>query len=262
MRFIHVRAGGRLLALLGTAACLGVMAPPAAASSFGTGCQQDFQNEWQSNLSYVWARCAGLNNRLDDTDSKAFYFNLHNAKWWWENAGDQLTLDTVDLFYASSHGGGWSDKSVWAMWDQNMLADSSQMRLGDEATGLSIFATYACETMKFNDGMLWTRMGPLFRGGLRYAAGSHDLLYDAWTTDETGEDFAGELQSGKSIKYSWKDGNGDWYVDNDVTVMATGATSDDCVNRRDNMTWQNFNVFPRLRDGQNAWLCRSSWDNL
>ena len=237
-------------------------APAAAAARFGTGCQSDFQNGWQTTLSEVWNRCGWFNNELDDTDTKVFYYNLHNAKWWWETGGDQLTLDNVSLFYASTHGGGWATRSVWAMWDNGQLADSSNMRLGDEATGLSILATYSCETLKFNDGKMWTRMGPIFRGGLRYAAGSHDKLYDGVTTNETGEDFADDLQHSNTIKYSWKDANSDWWVDNDVTVMATGTSKANCESRRDTMKWQNFTTYPRLRDGQIAYYCYTYWDNL
>src|SRR5690554_3589528 len=78
----------------------------AEAARFGTGCQADYQNNWQNELPNVWKRCGWFNNELDDTDTKVFYYNLHNAKWWWETGGDQITLDNVNLFYASTHGGG------------------------------------------------------------------------------------------------------------------------------------------------------------
>jgi Family of unknown function (DUF6345) len=261
---VHVRNRICLRALLVAAIFMALTAAPAAAYRFGTGCQSDYQNDWQTRLAYVWARCEGFNNRLDDSDTKVFYYDLHNAKWWWENAGDQTTLDNVDLFYANTHGGAWSnpDWSSWPMWDQNQRADSRQMRLGDEATGLSIFATYVCLTLKYNDGKLWNRMGPIFRGGLRYAAGSHDLVWDGYTTDHNGADFAADLQGGKSLKYAWKDSNGDWYLDQDIMVMATGASPSDCEGRRNYMTWQNFNLLPRLKDGQITHYCYSSWDNL
>jgi len=237
-------------------------APAAAQARFGAMCQADFQNNWQATLSYVWNRCGGFCDELDDTDTKVFYYNLHGAECAWESGCDQSYLDNVNLFYASTHGGAWSDRSVWAMWNQNVLADSTNMRLGDEAYGLSILATYACKTLKIDDGKGWTRMGPIFRGGLRYAAGSHDLLYDGYTTDETGEDFADNLQSSDTIKYSWKDGNSDWNVDNDAAVMAVGADSSECASRRDNMKWQNYTSYRRLRDGAIGYYCWTTWDNL
>lgn len=241
---------------------MGFTNPVWAKARFGTGCQKEYQNGWQDTLSYSWNRCGWFNDELDDTDTKVFYYNLHNAKWWWEEGGDAGTLDNVNLFYASTHGGAWGDISVWAMWDQNLLADSSRMRLGNNSYGLSILATYSCETLKFNDGKMWTRMGSIFRGGLRIAVGSHDKLYDGITTDETGEDFADNLQKGHSIKWSWKDGVSDWATSQDATVMATGTNQANCESRRDNMTWQNYTSYPRLRDGAIGYYCGWYWDNL
>ena len=256
--WLHRLAIQAALAVCGIVLGVGV----ATAARFGTGCQEEYQNNWQNELHYVWERCSGFNNELDDTDTKVFYYNLHGAKWWWESGGDQLTLDNVNLFYASTHGGGWWSSSVWAMWDQNQLADSANMRLGDESYGTSIFSTYACETLKFNDGRMWVRMGPIMRGGVRYATGSHDKLYDSITTDETGEDYADNLQKSHTIKYAWKDGNSDWWHDQDVTVMATGTNSANCASRRDNMKWQNYNSYPRLRDGQIGYYCYWYWNNI
>lgn len=233
-----------------------------AAARFGTGCQSDYENNWRDELPHVWKRCGWFNNELDDTDTKVFYYNLHDAKWWWETGGDQLTLDNVNLFYASTHGGGWSDRSVWTMWNKNTRADSTQMRLGDESYGLSILATYACETLKFNDGKMWTRMGAIFRGGLRIALGSHDKLYDSITTDETGEDFADNLQKKHTIQYAWKDANSDWATSQDVAVMATGNSAASCASRRDNMTWQNYTSYGRLRDGAITYYCYRYWSDL
>lgn len=234
-----------------------------ARARFGTMCQSDFQNGWCNTLPNVWNHCASFNNELDDTDTKVFYYNLHGAKWTWEQGGDSNFLDGVNLFYANTHGGGWSDKSVWAMWNDGVTADSIKMRLGDNNFGLSILATYACETLKFDDGKMWTRMGPIFRGGLRIAVGSHDKVYDSTTTDEVGEDFADNLQGSNTIKYSWKDAVSDWYVDNDATIMSTGKDKADCENRRDNMKWQNYSSgYPRLRDNQIGWYCYWYWNNL
>ncbi|HKO89075.1 MAG TPA: DUF6345 domain-containing protein, partial [Burkholderiales bacterium] len=109
---------------------------------------------------------------------------------------------------------------------------------------------------------MWTRMGAIFRGGLRIATGSHDKLYDSLTTDEVGEDYADNLQDGDKIKYAWADANSDWNTDQDVTVMATGSSSSNCQSRRDNMKWQNFSSYGRLRDGAITHYCRTSWQNL
>lgn len=256
--------GGSVLSLALAVGLAWIVLPDSAEAQarFGTGCQKSYENGWQTTLDHVWKRCGWFNDELDDTDHKIFYFDLHGAEWWWEGPGDQLSLDNVHLFYSSTHGGAWSTKSVWAMWDDGSLASSADMRLGDESYGLSIFSTYACKTLKFSDDKMWARMGPIFRGGLRYATGSHDLLYDSVTTDETGEDFADDLQKGKSIRFAWKDANSDWWVDNDVTVMTTGTDSSNCLSRRSGMKWQNFGGYARLRDGKIGWYCYTYWNNL
>ena len=231
----------------------------ANAGRFGTECQRDYQNGWRATLDHSWERCSWFNDELNDTDTQVYYYDLHGAKPWWENTNE---LDQVNLVYVNTHGGGWSDKSVWSMWDSFTRADSLAMRLGDQSYGASIFSTYACETLKFNDGKQWTRMGNIFRGGLRIATGSHDKVYDSVTTNEVGEDYADNLQKQLTIKYAWKDGNSDWYVDQDITVMATGTNQSSCHARRDNMKWQNFTSYSRLRDGQIGWYCYTYWDNL
>lgn len=231
----------------------------AEAGRFGTMCQSDFQNGWLPTLPYVWDRCSGFNNELDDYDSKVFYYNLHGAKWAWENNGDQYYPETVNLFYASTHGGGWYDRSVWAMWDQSTNADSTNMRLGDESWQTMILSTYSCETLKFDDGRMWVRMGPIFRGGLYIATGSYETFYDGWTTDETGVDYADDLQHGWLIKDAWADGNSDWYVDNDIAVMTVGTDSNDCWYRMNHMTWQNIAGFPRRRDNGIGYYCYNYW---
>jgi len=250
----------KLAVFLALALCCG---HTLARARFGTAGQKEFQNGWLTTISYAWNHCTWFNNELDDTDTKVFYYNLHGAKWWWEEGGDQLTLDNVNLFYAITHGGAWSDRSVWAMWDQYQHAESTSMRLGDESYGLSILATYCCETLKFNDGNMWTRMGWIFRGGLRIAVGSHDTLNDGYTTDEVGEDFADNLQKRNTIKWSWKDAVSDWYASQDATVMSVGRDKADAEYRRDTMKWQNYiSGYPRLRDGQIGYYCYWYWNNL
>lgn len=234
-----------------------------AAAWFATECQQSFQGGHASSLPYTWTRCSKFNQELNDTDYHYYYWNLVGAKPRWEKTWDESALDDVDLVYATTHGGAWDEgQSVWTMWDWEVVADSRAMRLGDEAWQLSILATYACNTLKHDDGLAWSRMGPIFDGGLRYALGSHDKVWAAWTTDEVGEDFADGLQKGKTLRYAWKDGNSDWDSAQDITVMTTGATSADCSNRRVGMKWQNFPSYPRLRDWEAQYICWTRWDDL
>ncbi|MBN1206699.1 MAG: hypothetical protein JXB05_17585 [Myxococcaceae bacterium] len=227
-------------------------------AKFGTLCQSDYQNNWRTKLPYVWNRCGWFNNELDDTDTKSFYWNLHGAKSLFEGGNDHNSTETVNLVYASTHGGAWSDTATYTMWDQNQRAFTKDMRLGNESVGLSILATYACETLK-DDGKLPLRWAPTMRGGLRYVTGSFDKVYDSFTTDEQGEVFADELQHKAKIKYAWRDSVSDAWTDEDAAVMSTGTSESNCFYRLNNMTWQNYPSFPRLRDNEIKYYCRTFW---
>lgn len=227
-----------------------------AQARFGAYCQADFQNGWQNALPHVWNTCSNFNDELDDTDYSIFYWNLHGAKSFWETPNDQLYMDNVNLVWTDTHGGTTSTDAIWAMWDQNSLAVSNNIMLGNESYGLSIWANYACDTLK-NDGKIWTRWATTFSAGLRYVAGSHDKVYSGTTLDDVGEDFADELQSSATIKYAWRDGASDWWQDQDLAVMSFGNSSSDACARKDNMKWQNYPSFPR-RNSPTNW-CRTYW---
>jgi hypothetical protein len=234
---------------------------------FGTRCQAEYQNDWQNELPYMWNRCGWFVDELDDTDTSVFYFNLHGSRTKYSTCdGCSTGVDAVSLMYTGTHGGAKDrDDVVLAMWNDGSLAASvaDAWRLGDEATGTSFMAMYSCETLSNGDSnaAMKNRWRATFRGGLRIALGSHDKLYDGITTDEVGEDFADDLQDGKSAKWAWFDANGDWATDQDVRVLATGTGSSNCASRRDGIKWQNFTSFNRLRDGNLAWWCWSTIDN-
>ncbi len=253
----------RFLALA-TGLMAGSVGEARAQAWFATECQRSFQNDWLPPTIAAWDICGGFNAELNDTDHQYYYYNLQGAQWRWHDAGDQIFMDDVDLLYAGTHGGQTQsgDSSVWGMWDHQQYAYSSSMRLGDEAWRLSVLATYACKTLKTSDGKHWTRMGPIFRGGLRYALGSHDQVAGGINTDEVGEDFADGLQKQKSFRYAWKEGNSDWWADQDLTAMTTGANATDCHNRRSGMKWQNFPYYAQLRDEQVGWVCWTKWDDI
>jgi Family of unknown function (DUF6345) len=239
-----------------------------AAAHFGTLCQADYQNNWKNTLPYSWDRCGWFNDELDDTDIFDFYWNLHGARTLYSSCDGcaGMGADTVSLLYTNTHGGALNDTDARiAMWDQNVRArtNTDSWRLGDESIRLSILALYACETLTSADSssQLADRWRNTFRGGLRMALGSHDKLYDSVTTNEVGEDFADNLQDGDTIKWAWFDGNGDWYEDQDVKVLASGTDSSNCSSRKNDMKWQNFGSFPRLRDGSVGWFCSSRIDN-
>lgn len=242
-------------------ACAGAQEASAAAW-FAVECTQGYQHNWEKTLPYSWARCNGFRHELDDTDQQYYAYNLDGARDRWEDAADQWFVDDVDLVYANTHGGADAVESYWSMWNQDTWAETPYMRLGDESWQLSVLATYSCKTLKINDDLAWQRMGAVFSGGLRFALGSHHTVWAGWTTDEVGEDFADNLQKKKSFRYSWKDGNSDWDVAQDITIMTTGTSVANCQARRAGMTWQNFPSYPRLRDWQIQRICWDHWDNL
>ncbi len=223
----------------------------------GVACQKSYQNNWQSTLNYAWKNCSGFVNEIGNNQ---FYYNLAGAKPYWETPLDQYEPETVDIYYSETHGGAGDGRAIWAMWDQGALADSRNMWLGNENQGLSIFSTYSCATLKHDD--IIGRYKSIMKGGLRYTTGSHDKFYDGSTTDEVGEDYADNLNDGDSIRYAWRDGVSDWYVNQDATVMTTGTTASDCSYRRANMKWTNYNSFSRRNSSNIGYYCWTWWDNL
>ena len=263
----------RFISLLVLALAAVMLAPAKAdAAIFGTRCQSDFQNGWSVTLPEVWDRCAWFNDELDDTDQKAFYFNLHGAHFKF-TACDECSAgpDSVHLLYVDSHGGANPGNAGIFMWDQRSIAITPRdgMRYGDENVGLAILAQYLCKTLSVDShANIVARWIPVFRGGMIMATGSHDLVWDGVTTDEVGEDFADDLQSRKTVANSWFDANSDWDADQGLAVFATGSSltgahnpEADCAFRRDRLTWQNFGQFARWRDDQVEWICFSKIDD-
>ncbi|WP_437568619.1 DUF6345 domain-containing protein [Sorangium sp. So ce542] len=229
---------------------------------FGTYCQVLFENDWQDEVIDGWDRCSAFNDELDDTDTKVFYWNLQGAKPFWEGASDQVYVEDVNLMFTNTHGGGWTNSAVYAMWDDGDLVHSTDLRWGNEGHGLSIFASYACETLKYSDDRTWHRWNAAMKGGLRIILGSHDEVWNSDTTDEIGEDFADNIQGGQSLRNAWKDALSDWNHDQDVTAVSFGNSLADCESRRDGMTWQNYTSYPRRRDGDVTHWCYVAWENL
>jgi hypothetical protein len=227
---------------------------------FGTECQQTYENNWIGEVYQAWDRCGGFDSKMAATDNRAFYYDLNGAQYYWHDSGDQYELDAVDILFANTHGGVDAGNSYWWMWNQGVTADVQSMRLGDEATGMKVFAHWACNTLYWTDGNIWNRWWKAMSGGLIMSLGSHDIVYNGPTTDEVGEDFASNLQNGWTIKSAWNDVLNDWAVDNDGTVLATGANQSNCTARRDNTKWTT--LAPVLRDGQIGYYCYSYWTDL
>jgi hypothetical protein len=239
----------------------GLMAAAAAdAGEFGTRCQRAYQSGWLETMDYQYNRCEGFNSRLDDNNTKLFYLNLRFGSGFTTNDGLSSSggVDTVDIFYVATHGSVSDTDATLALKPVDTFTSSLTWRFGNNSNQVAIFSQYACFTLKI-DGKGWARWVNAFKGGLYLATGSHNFLYDGWTTDDTGEDYADNLTHGKTVKWAWFDGNYDHHADQDVAIYASSSGPlGECRVRRDFMTGQNINAFPRFRDSSMNRIC-ASW---
>ena len=245
-------------------------AAPAHAGTFGTRCAQKFQNNWQKEVWYGTERCQLLTDQLSQTDTSLFQASMKGDQMGFtilDGVSVVSGVDSVDLFYVNTHGGAFkapyieADDANLAFFEKDTLTQSSTWRFGNNNHKARIFSQYACETMRL-DTHTWNRWNKAFKGGLYIATGSHALLYESISTNETGEDYAENLQDGLSVKWAWFDGNADWNAHQGVAVYASSSGNlSVCVDRLNLMTWQNINFFGRLRDGNMNRLCASWIDN-
>lgn len=226
--------------------------------NFGAWCQADYQNGWLPTLPYSWNHCQGLIDQMSQTVPKLFYWNLHGAKPFLEGSLDQVWTEAADFVYVKTHGSAGMTSASYAMWDKNVNAFTTSMTLGNESRGTSILSTHACETLK-DDGKIPTRWAATLNGGLRIVTGSFATVYDGWTTDDVGADYASDLQDGDTVAEAWKDGASDWYTSSDLGVLATGTSKTNCFARLDGMKFQNFSAFPQLHAETIGFFCRRFW---
>jgi hypothetical protein len=228
---------------------------------FGVLCQKEYQNGWQDTLSWSWNHCQGLVDELSSTDTKKFYWNLKDKKSRIETPNDQDLVETVDLLYLKGHGGITSDATSawWPMWNDGVGAFTINMALGNEAHGLSILSAHSCDTLYNGDKLMSSRWKKTLRGGVRYVTGAWDTMWDGWTTDEVGEDYADDLQDGLPFHEAWPDATSDWYATQYQAVLATGADKADCLSRLYFMSWKNYDQFPRLANNAIHKWCMTQW---
>ncbi len=220
------------------------------AMPFGTMCQADFQNNWQTTLGWTWNRCGGFNSVFSQIATQVFYYNLVGLKPYIETTWDAWGADSVEFLYMSTHGGAFNGTAAYAMWDQNQLAYTTSMRFDV----LSMLSTYACKTLQL-DGQVWSRWFPAMAGGLSITAGSHGYVYDSYYTDDTGSDYAANLTYQWSVKDAWIDGLWDAYTTQDVALLAAGSNYNDCTWRLHGINPYNRLAFPRRRDGEIGSMC-------
>ncbi len=192
-------------------------------------------NDWAkktADLTYTYNITNGVYNTLRNAGySNRFYWAGENA---WEldlqsahlSGLDASMADDVDLFFINTHGRNDDGIISLAYNSQNddWLANSRDWRLGDR--DIEWLAIYGCDTvMRNNFGPQgWNAYNHIFHR-LHLLLGAYDSMYDGWTTEECGEDFADNLLDGDTVKAAWMDGVSDWYVDNHPAVISAERAS-------------------------------------
>ncbi len=248
-------------------------ASPAMATTIHVGvrCQSDFQNGWAPTID-VYGECDNFISEISPVDPVDFYFNLHGAQpaFYKGQAAETCNscggVDSVDFFYMSTHGGYSGDQAAYAMWDASCpgsagwpgcVAETPSMRFGSAGKQAKVFASFSCDTFYNADGLLPTRWGSAFAGGLKIGLGGHDLLYTGNDT-QAGTEFAAYMRSNLSIGSSWLEAV--YYANNsnNPAVANTGANSTDCWNRQ-GVTLGNVMSEKVLRDGSIGYYCWTNW---
>ena len=166
---------------------------------------------------------AGYPNNFYWAGSDAWELDLHKA----EDGGlDESMADDVDLFFINTHGR--NDSGIISLgYNSNMnkwIGNSQDWKLGDN-WDLEWLVIYGCDTIArpngidIDDATFLSAYDPRFFR-LHEILGAYDSMWDGWTTEEVGRDFADNLLDGDTIKYSWVDGVSDWYVDNHPAVIS------------------------------------------
>lgn len=232
----------------------------------GVRCQDSFQDSWAPDID-IYPACSDFISQIASTDKVDFYFNLENAAPAFQSGNANETCnacggtDSVDFFFMITHGtiaNNNANYAGYAMWNDNSVAWTPNMRFGDSGKDLKVFATFSCDTFKTSDGLFWNRWQTVFDGGLKIGVGGHDLLYvDNSTTAVT--DFAADMQSGQSIGESWLESVWDANNDNHPSVANTGANSSQCWSRQ-GATLSSVQTMSTLRDSQIGYVCWSGWN--
>lgn|GEM_PF-610967 len=178
------------------------------------------------DFSYTFNRCNGVYHALKKEYFLEFYHankNVHERHLRSSNKGgiDDKKVDWADLIYFETHGSR-SDNAMLLLFNNNVdkwIGDSRDWELGN--VDLEWLAIYACDLIDrdtFGDKG-YGRYHRFFHG-LHMILTAWNGLWDGWTTDECGEDFANNLLDGDSMKNAWFDGVSDWWCDQDPAVIS------------------------------------------
>lgn len=217
-----------------------------------------YQSTWLGFLAFQWNMTNNFVNTIDNYDQVLFYYNLNGKQaYWHDDRDDETSLDSVDLFFATTHGDIDSNNAKWAMYNNNVWANSSQMRLGDDGRKLSIFTTYSCRTMTMDD-LAW-RWRSIFRGGLRMACGMHDDAAGGSGMSPVGTYYAVFLQMGTLVD-AWGLATTSIWSLSPAIAATTANNSTNCYSRLNTMSWMNYSTKSRYRDSAIGYYCYEYWN--
>lgn len=225
---------------------------------YGARAGEHWEHEWNEADEGSYAKMDGFLSEMDKAGARrGFYWDLQNMASHVEVPGDRESTETVDLFYVQTHGGAgpaWGNKSVWSAFEDynhpNGLpkanAESPNIRLGDDGRGLSIFASYACDTHRIDD-LTPTRLGPMMSGGLRITLGMNGP--GKMGANGTAQEFGRLLSSGVTVVDAWLNGMKYGGIANTPAAVISGRNAADSDARAHGMTMATIRNYERLRDG-------------
>ena len=192
------------------------------------------------DLTYTFNRSNGFDQKLRAAGhTRAFYWTNTDS---WETdirdsdqgGDDRNFADNVDLLWIETHDEHESNGQARMLFDTahtGWRTYSGNWQLGEDTNAEWIMA-YSCDTVDRNNvAGLWNIFSRL-----HIYCGAWDSMYDAYTTDECGEDVAHNLTHGDTVSHAWHDGVSDWAVDNHpITVCVSTAAA-----------WNNGNILWHL----------------
>ena len=263
-----------LIALAGLT-LVAVCTPAHAQLQFGSRCEGSFQNGWAPSIG-VDPFCTNFDAQIPvgEFNTVEFYYNLHGAVNSFQYGNSEETSqswggpDSVDFFIMSTHGTIASNNpnyAGYAMWDDTCpgsvypgcFAWTPTMRLGSSGRQLKALSTFSCDTLRSEDGLLPSRWGSAFAGGLKILTGGSELLYDS-NEDSIGYDYAVLMQDDNPIGSSWLKAVYNNDNSNNPGIANTGSNANNCWSRQGVQMNQLLSESV-LRDSKIGYYCWSWW---
>jgi len=189
------------------------------------------------NAAHIADPCPTLNwsfnigngywEHLNHSGANSFYYARQDC---WEadmrdvtQGGLDLPLyDNLDIGFIVTHGNNWGDsiRLAYNCRNDNWVSDSTRWKFNNTTNWIVM---YACDTLPHGHEANTCHR---FFYGLHQVLGAYAHLYDGWTTEECGRDFADDLNDGDTMTAAWLDACADWYCSqHPEAVAAERATS-------------------------------------